>query len=186
MNFTSYSPICIQLFSKYLGLFLPLGGGLRSTAHFWVKSECLGAFSLSSKETVGVWLSLSVIVDQHVQGAQRAQGVLGCPVCPGCPWVPRMPMIPWVPMVFWVPMVPRVPILPCAQGVTHPKILHFFNGMGPRLGNAISPCFFTFLGAEYDRPSLILFVFRRKFFASCKMLLNSLHCKNNKFRATPI
>ena len=27
---------------------------------------------------------------------------------------------------------------------------HFFNGMGPRLGNGISPCFFTFLsGGEF-------------------------------------
>ena len=27
----------------------------------------------------------------------------------------------------------------------HENILHFFNGMGARLGNGISPCFFTFL-----------------------------------------
>jgi len=27
----------------------------------------------------------------------------------------------------------------------HENILHFFNGMGPRLGNGISPCFYTFL-----------------------------------------
>jgi len=43
--------------------FLPLGGGLRSTTRFWVQSECLGVFGLSSKETVRVQLSLSVIID---------------------------------------------------------------------------------------------------------------------------
>ena len=121
MNFTSYSPICIQLFSKYLGLFLPLGGGLRSTAHFWVKSECLGAFSLSSKETVGVWLSLSVIVDQHVQGAQRAQGVLGCP---GCPWYPGCP---WC---FGYPWCPGCPFCPVPKVSPIPKFYTFLMEWG--------------------------------------------------------
>ena len=50
------------------------------------------------------------------------------------------------------------------------SILHFLNGMGPRLSNGISPCFFIFFEGcmDYDRPSLNPYCFfRRKFFASC-------------------
>jgi len=50
-----------------------------------------------------------------------------------------------------------------------PKFYIFVNGTGPRLGNGISPRFFTLLrgGVRY-----IVFVYRRKSFASCnyKML----------------
>jgi len=38
----------------------------------------------------------------------------------------------------WVLKVPTAPL------ASIPKFYIFFNGMGPRLGNAISPCFFTF------------------------------------------
>ena len=39
------------------------------------------------------------------------------------------------------------------------KILHFFNGMGLRLGNGISPCFFTFVrgGVWWAIAKLFLF-----------------------------
>ena len=41
----------------------------------------------------------------------------------------------------------------------------FFNGMGLRLGNGISPCCFTFCGVEYDRSSLNpFFCFAEKIF----------------------
>jgi len=34
----------------------------------------------------------------------------------------------------------------------------FSKGMGSRLGNGISPCYFAFREVEYDRPSFIFFV----------------------------
>ena len=44
------------------------------------------------------------------------------------------------------------------------RILHFFNGMGPRLGNGISLVSSLFWGVEYDRPSLNPFCFWEKNF----------------------
>ena len=47
------------------------------------------------------------------------------------------------------------------QPRSHP-IPKFFNGMGLRLGNRISPCSSHFWDAEYDRPSLNPFCFSEK------------------------
>ena len=56
------------------------------------------------------------------------------------------------------------------QPQSHPikENVEFRDGMGPRLANDISPCFFTFLrDGVYDRPSLNLLSFSEKIFASC-------------------
>ena len=43
------------------------------------------------------------------------------------------------------PIPASVPSQPRSHPSLGPILLRFFNGMGPRLGNCISPCLFTFL-----------------------------------------